>query len=148
MPASSPRTISRPRRKRAWSSAISTRIGSPPDTDSTSPAARAEAACGAGAGAGTVGGVERLTLPSAVFLAVDGPSVTGDSFLIVRGTTPLHPPRMGGACPPYPPRGGGQRAGTPRAVSGVRAVWLLLQATQRARRLWLWLGLEPGDGSG
>src|SRR5580692_1742980 len=114
MPASSPRTISRPRRKRAWSSAISTRIGSPLDTDSTSPAARAEAACGAGAGAGTVGGVERLTLPSAVFLAVDGPSVTGDSFLlIVRGDDPPAPPAHGGRLPPMPPAGGCPKGGHP-----------------------------------
>src|SRR5580692_1939028 len=137
MPASSLRTISRPRRKKGWSSAISTRIGSPPDTDSTSPAARAEAACGAGAGAGTVGGVERLTLPSVGFLAVDDPSVTGtpSCLLIVRGDDPPAPPAHGGGRPPYPRREDARRAGTPHAVAGVRALWLLLQALHRPQRL-------------
>jgi hypothetical protein len=72
------------------------------------------------------------------------------------GTTPLHPPHMGGACPPYPPREGAPRDGAPPtrwlelrlcgcccrrridrnalAVAGVRA--------------WLRLRLEPGCGSG
>ena len=42
------------------------------------------------------------------------------------GTTPLHPPIMGGLRPPIAPHGGRRgKRGAPRAVARVRAPWLL-----------------------
>jgi peptidoglycan/LPS O-acetylase OafA/YrhL len=56
----------------------------------------------------------------------------GDHSAPRGGATPLHPPRMGGLRPPIaPPREDAQKTRAPRAVAGLKALWLLLAGSAK-----------------